>query len=116
MNEAERVPATAAIVTVSEWLPPLPAERRQMAEVSDAQADVLQLLSPTDDVGVLSFAPKLSPDTVKLNPALVTPLSLDVKLTIGARLKKAAHSTTARFGGSPQSKSQIFGNRVHRRS
>ena len=57
----------------------------QATDVADAHDAVAQLVSPRATVGVDSvLAPKLSPDTVTLHPAVMPALLRSTKLTTGA--------------------------------
>jgi len=63
---------------------PCPPIGRQTTDVDDAHDDVPQLLSPRRLLGVASRAPKLTPDTVTLQPTVVATLKESTKLTTGA--------------------------------
>ena len=57
---------------------------RHTTDEVDAQDAVAQLLSPILSVGVVALTPKLSPDTVTLQPDVTAELASATKLTTGA--------------------------------
>ena len=84
LNILVRVPMTPSTVTRKSFSGPSPAASRQTTEEAEAHDVLGQLVKPTRFDGVTSSAPKLIPDTVKLYPAVATPLSSAMKLTEGA--------------------------------
>ena len=84
-----RVPTTPTAVTVAWCTTPSPRVRKHATDVTDTHAAVPQSLSPSLDVGVVSrLAPKLTPDTVTLQPAVMPALKLSTKLTVGAGVSR----------------------------
>ena len=79
-----RVPAIPLTVAVPTFSTPSPLVSLHTSDVDDAHVAVRQWLSPIIDVGVASRPPKLSPDTVTLQPAVEAPFISFSKLTIGA--------------------------------
>ena len=91
MNTAVCVPATADTVVRTARLVPTPSDMWHVADVSDTQVAVWQLVTPTRLDAVMSCVPKLMPDTVTLKVDVATMLVSSIKLTTGA--------VTSRKGG-----------------
>jgi len=84
---AVRVPTTPYTVAAAKCRLPSPSATAHSTDVPEAHTAVPQLDAPSAEVGVLSrLAPKLSPDTVMLHPAVMPAFARSTKLTTGAVL------------------------------
>ena len=97
------MPTIAATVMPPSCATPCPPDGKHTTDVDDAHAEVKQLLSPSRLLGVASSAPKLTPDTVTLQPTVSTAFARFVKLTIGASEGHMSTTVVAAAGSHPPS-------------
>ena len=125
MNTAVCVPATADTVVCTARLVPTPSDMWHVADVSDTQVAVWQLVTPTRLDAVMSCVPKLMPDTVTLKVDVATMLVSSMKLTTGATTSRGGCSTRlTHCNHNPHYRSQQLANKhncrardgLHRRS